>query len=177
MCTGGYYQTGITAILKACEMPKGSFYNYFESKEHFTLEAIRLYAEQLFDQLEELENRKDLNGAEKIEAYFAQVAESYRKTDFKTSCLLANLSLELGNLHPGITAEISAVRLKIEKRLTGFLVTAWPAENTLLLQKKTALLMDAFYGALTRMRTGSTDAPLTDFFDYHLPLILNTVKN
>ena len=91
--------------------------------------------------------------------------------------MLANLSLELGNLHPGITAEISAVRLKIEKRLTGFLVTAWPAENTLLLQKKTALLMDAFYGALTRMRTGSTDAPLTDFFDYHLPLILNTVKN
>jgi TetR/AcrR family transcriptional repressor of nem operon len=40
----GYHGTGIKEVLDRVEVPKGSFYNYFESKEAFGAAAIRHYA-------------------------------------------------------------------------------------------------------------------------------------
>lgn len=176
MCTGGYHQTGITAILKACDIPKGSFYNYFSSKEHFTLEAIALYAGQLFSFLDKLKDHSNMKGTQKVHAYFEHVAEIYRKSHFKTSCLLANLSLEMGNHHPEITQAIYAVREGIQDRLTIFLV-ADKHETEVVCENKITLLLDAFYGVLTRMRTTLQEKPLNDFFEHHLPVILLTNKN
>lgn len=39
----GYHGTGIKQILDAANVPKGSFYNFFESKEHFVAEIIGCY--------------------------------------------------------------------------------------------------------------------------------------
>ena len=41
----GYNHTGIEAILQAAGVPKGSFYNYFASKEDFGLQVIDSIAE------------------------------------------------------------------------------------------------------------------------------------
>lgn len=176
MCTGGYHQTGIASILKACNIPKGSFYNFFSSKEHFTLEAIDLYANQLFDFLGTLKENTEMAGIQKVNAYFLHVSETYKKNHFKTSCLLANLSLEMGNHHPEITRAVFAVRQEIQKRLTFFLKTDNQEDNHQS-EKKITLLLDAFYGVLTRMRTTTTQQPLDDFFQYHLPVILQPQKN
>ena len=43
----GYHGTGIKEILDTLKVPKGSFYNYFESKEHFGAEVIRHYTKQI----------------------------------------------------------------------------------------------------------------------------------
>ncbi len=48
----GYHGTGIKEVLDQVKVPKGSFYNYFESKEHFGAEVIRHYAGQFLDQLD-----------------------------------------------------------------------------------------------------------------------------
>ena len=42
----GFYHTGIKEILDATGVPKGSFYNYFKSKEDFGLQVIDYYVEQ-----------------------------------------------------------------------------------------------------------------------------------
>ena len=36
----GYHNTGLSLILKELNIPKGSFYNYFESKESLTVDVI-----------------------------------------------------------------------------------------------------------------------------------------
>jgi TetR/AcrR family transcriptional repressor of nem operon len=38
----GFHNTGIQEILKAAEIPKGSFYFYFDSKEDFGLQLVDL---------------------------------------------------------------------------------------------------------------------------------------
>ncbi|MDB5769038.1 MAG: transcriptional regulator, TetR family, partial [Collimonas fungivorans] len=40
----GYNGTGIKEIVDATGVPKGSFYNYFKSKEDFGAEVISFYA-------------------------------------------------------------------------------------------------------------------------------------
>ena len=43
----GYNGTGIKEIVEAVGIPKGSFYNYFKSKEEFTVEIIGFYSDTL----------------------------------------------------------------------------------------------------------------------------------
>ena len=39
----GFSGLGVQHVLKACGIPKGSFYNFFENKDTFVMEAIELY--------------------------------------------------------------------------------------------------------------------------------------
>ncbi|MEM7513995.1 MAG: TetR/AcrR family transcriptional regulator, partial [Bacteroidota bacterium] len=41
--TKGYHNVGINEILKASNIPKGSFYNFFDSKEDFAKKALNSY--------------------------------------------------------------------------------------------------------------------------------------
>ena len=43
----GFNNTGILDVLRAADVPKGSFYFYFKSKEDFGLEVINYLAETL----------------------------------------------------------------------------------------------------------------------------------
>jgi len=40
----GYHGTGLQELVTKVGVPKGSFYNYFPSKEDFSAEVVRLYA-------------------------------------------------------------------------------------------------------------------------------------
>ena len=43
----GFNGTGIKEIVDEVGVPKGSFYNYFKSKEDFTVEIIQFYSDNL----------------------------------------------------------------------------------------------------------------------------------
>ena len=45
MSQSGYHSIGVMEILKSMSIPKGSFYNFFDSKEAFIIEAIELYGD------------------------------------------------------------------------------------------------------------------------------------
>jgi len=45
LMTQGYHATGINQIVKEVQVPKGSFYSYFKSKEDFAAQAISHYIE------------------------------------------------------------------------------------------------------------------------------------
>ena len=47
----GYHGTGLQEILDAVNIPKGSFYNYFGSKEDFGAEVIQHYIDPFIAQL------------------------------------------------------------------------------------------------------------------------------
>jgi TetR/AcrR family transcriptional regulator, transcriptional repressor for nem operon len=48
----GYHGTGLKEILDAVRIPKGSFYNYFGSKESFAAEIIAHYIKPYLEQLQ-----------------------------------------------------------------------------------------------------------------------------
>ena len=49
----GYHGTGIKQILDDVNVPKGSFYNFFASKETFVAELIQAYSQDLLLQLDD----------------------------------------------------------------------------------------------------------------------------
>ena len=90
----GYHGTGLKALLDRAEVPKGSFYNYFESKEDFAVAAIERYAACLADELAAaLGDAPDaLSG---LRAFFQSQMDAFVAAGFVGGCLVANLGSEL----------------------------------------------------------------------------------
>ena len=96
----GFNHTGIQEILDAVSVPKGSFYNYFKSKDDFGLQVIDFFVAH-FDQLAEnfLGNRS-LPPLERIRGLLDNFISFYRSKDYCYGCPVGNLAQELGDISP-----------------------------------------------------------------------------
>ena len=54
MGSRGFSAVGLNEILKAAQVPKGSFYHYFESKEAFGVALLERYFSRYLAELDEL---------------------------------------------------------------------------------------------------------------------------
>lgn len=93
----GYHGTGLQEIVQKVGVPKGSFYNYFPSKEEFSAEVVQHYIEPFIRQLDAHLQRKDISAEAALRSYFDElIAETVQK-NFKGGCLLGNLIGEIGD--------------------------------------------------------------------------------
>jgi TetR/AcrR family transcriptional repressor of nem operon len=112
----GYHGTGIKQILDQVGVPKGSFYNFFASKEAFVAELIGHYSQDLLSQLDEFMNGvgKDLTPVEQLRAIYRYSLERYAINDFKKSCLVGSMASE-------ISSESEMCRLELERSMKHWL--------------------------------------------------------
>lgn len=94
--THGYHGTGIKQILDEVNVPKGSFYNFFASKEAFVVELIQEYNRNLLLDLESFQQGPGvgLSAFEQLEYFYHFGIEKYGKSE--KSCLIGSLSVEIG---------------------------------------------------------------------------------
>ncbi|WP_433203736.1 TetR family transcriptional regulator C-terminal domain-containing protein [Nocardia sp. CA-107356] len=92
--TNGYHGTGIKQILDAVGVPKGSFYNYFDSKESFGQAIIDHHSLCVQRNLAEaLTSAPDpIDG---LRAFFGRLMDDFVQAEFTGGCLIANLGGEL----------------------------------------------------------------------------------
>ncbi len=64
-----YHHTGINEILKKANIPKGSFYNFFKSKEDFVLQIIDSYGEINRNEINKYLNDKSKSPYHRLELY------------------------------------------------------------------------------------------------------------
>ena len=62
----GYNATSVNDIVKLSNVPKGSFYFYFESKEDFAVKAIDKYFELQFAPLDEILKDKSISPKQRL---------------------------------------------------------------------------------------------------------------
>lgn len=65
----GYAATGVSEILTAAELPKGSFYFYFKSKKELSVAVISYYQSVLLEKMREFATDRDFE--EFLDAVFA----------------------------------------------------------------------------------------------------------
>jgi TetR/AcrR family transcriptional repressor of nem operon len=90
----GYHGTGLKEVLDRVKVPKGSFYNYFESKEAFAAAAIAHYADCFGSKMQHaLETAPDpVTG---LRRFFESLMADFEKAGYVGGCLIANLGGEL----------------------------------------------------------------------------------
>ena len=102
----GYHNTGINDILKVCGIPKGSFYNFFKSKEDFCYQIIGVYAENMTDQYRLILSDTRFSPLQRIRHLYEMIIRSHVEEQFRNGCLLTNLASEIGGLNPDMGEEI-----------------------------------------------------------------------
>ncbi len=91
----GYHGTGLKRVLDRVGVPKGSFYNYFESKEDFGAQVVQHYSQRFVDQLDEALATAGPDGLSALKKFFRQMIRRFEAKDFRQGCLVGNLGGEL----------------------------------------------------------------------------------
>ncbi|MDD3293627.1 MAG: TetR family transcriptional regulator C-terminal domain-containing protein [Geobacteraceae bacterium] len=173
----GFNATGVEAILKQANVPKGSFYNFFSSKEDFGLAIIDRYSAEIDEILHPIYHDELSPPLERIKKGFETLIKRFEGNDCTKGCLIGNLSLEMSDQYEN-------VRHRLEQSLRG-----WSDVLTILLheaQKDNAIfsevdpeilaenLISSFQGALLRSKVKKSSGPLHNFihlyFDKFFPL-------
>jgi TetR/AcrR family transcriptional regulator, transcriptional repressor for nem operon len=159
----GYHGTGLKEILDAVQIPKGSFYNYFASKENYAAEVIQYYIEPFIIQLDSHLQHPECDGLTALKNYFNELIVELEKANFKGGCLLGNLMGEIGD-----TSEICQKSLQLAVQRYRSLLAAGlkkaQKEGTIRTDKSADemadLLVNMWQGALLRMKIEQTAEPL-----------------
>ena len=90
----GFHGTGLKEVLDRVKVPKGSFYNYFESKEAFAVAAIRHYAGCFAAKMDQaLRDAPDPYAG--LRRFFEALMADFEAAGYVGGCLIANLGGEL----------------------------------------------------------------------------------
>ena len=94
----GYHGTGIKQILDVVNVPKGSFYNFFASKEAFVVELIKEYSQNLLKEFNDFRQGPGvtLSQVEQLRHMYQYGLEKYASSQCQKSCLIGALAMDVG---------------------------------------------------------------------------------
>ncbi|MFG2071533.1 TetR/AcrR family transcriptional regulator [Nonomuraea maritima] len=160
--TLGYNAAGVKVITDAAGVPKGSFYNHFDSKETLAVEALRQYGDGLLDAL-----HGDADPVARLRAHFEGLRDDCVGHDYRRGCLLGNFGAEIGDhsdviresVRQGFAHWSAALAATIEEARRGGSVRADLDAATV-----AGFLLTAWEGTLIRARAEQSSTAFDTFF-------------
>lgn len=98
MVNNGFNNVGLSQLLKEADVPKGSFYHYFKSKEQFGEALIQHYFEDYITKIESILVHSEDSHFQRIMSYFSLWTKTENGTCNAHKCLVVKLSAEVSDL-------------------------------------------------------------------------------
>src|SRR5690606_6566244 len=165
MATRGYNGTSIQDIVNSANVPKGSFYTYFKSKEDFAIEALEKVAEERMIQNRHLLNDRSLSPQERLKRFFVDNIGGCEE-NLNGGCFLGNMCQEMAESSEAIRIKVrqmlrnstQAIEDVLEEaRLNNGLKSHLPSSVL------AEFLFNAWEGTLMRMKASKCREPLNAF--------------
>jgi TetR/AcrR family transcriptional regulator, transcriptional repressor for nem operon len=163
----GFNAVGVQDITDAAGVPKGSFYNHFESKEALGAEIVARYGanqtrrEILTDPAE--------RPLQRLRRHFDRISTLYADSKFTRNCILGGFSAELANQSETIRESLRKLYWQWTKDLEATIAEA-QAKGEIANKTKAsdlaAFLLDSYEGALLRARVERNRKPFDRFMKF-----------
>jgi TetR/AcrR family transcriptional repressor of nem operon len=165
----GYNATGLTEILKAADVPKGSFYHHFDSKEDFAATALQEFAARAAKHSATVLGDLKTPPLKRLKRYFTDLVKLSGQNGSIPGCMVGRFSLEVAAESPQLRKQLSAVFTNWQHRIANVLQQAvaqkeLPAETDP--DSLAAFLLNSWEGALLRSQAEKNDRPLETFMRY-----------
>lgn len=171
----GFNGCGVQDITTAAGIPKGSFYNYFETKEAFAAEIVEQYWQSIEDRHGPLLYDARVKPINRIARFFHAISDDHRRENFKQGCLIGNLSLELANTSESTRLKLAALLSRWEGALAACLAEAQERRELAAhvdVAELAQILIEAYEGALMRGKVEHSGDACDRFERVVLPRLL-----
>jgi TetR/AcrR family transcriptional repressor of nem operon len=159
----GFNHTGIQEILNAAHVPKGSFYNYFKSKEDFGLQIIDYFTARFKRMARETLEDTRLSPLNRIYRFLTAFMEYFESQDYAGGCPIGNLAQEMGDLSPAFRQKLwEAIDMMIDaySRVLAAAQKDGKVLKSLDIRKTASFIVAGWHGALIQMKLTRSLAPL-----------------
>ena len=165
----GYHAVGVQELLTETDVPKGSFYHHFTSKEDFALQVIDAYQANVHALLDATLEDRRRPPLVRVRAFFDGVRQAYEAEGY-LGCLLGGLGQELSGANELFRRKIEGCVASIAGRLAQCLEEARAAGDLppgIDARAMAELLVNAWEGAALRSRLVRSRRPLDAVLDFY----------
>ena len=159
----GFHGCSVEDITRAAGVPKGSFYNHFESKEDLAVEALSRYVEST---PQGVLSNASVPPVKRLKRYFELLAADFVASKYQRGCLVGNLSAELADHSPKVQAKLGALFVSWTKSLAEVVKQGQASgeiQSTLEAATLAGFLLSAWEGTLLRVRATRDERLLKQF--------------
>ncbi len=171
----GYNGTGIKEIVDEVGVPKGSFYNYFKSKEDFTVDIIGFYSETLAIHWDDLLAKGPAEPLAALRNSFQMIISHHEQCEVRTGCLIGNLAAEISEASDLCRQKMHQATKAWKNRVSDYIrqgQSQGTIRNDISANALTDFIWNAWEGALLNMKIVESTAPVKEcvrlLFDFFL---------
>ncbi len=171
----GFATVGLREITAAAGVAQGSFTNHFASKDEFGVAVLNHYFDQIRAVIARTLSDDSRGPMERLHAYFEAIAELFAAAGWRYGCLAGNMGLEAAEHSETIRQRLSEIFAEWTPSFAQVIrqgQMAGEIRADLDSEEAGAALLEAWQGAMLRMKIERTPAPLDRFKRLIFPALL-----
>jgi TetR/AcrR family transcriptional regulator, transcriptional repressor for nem operon len=162
----GFNGCGLNEVLTLADVPKGSFYHYFSSKEEFGVAVIERARDEHLDEMRPLLSDRRLSPLARLRAIFDNAKAECAATGPTVECIIPKLALETASLSEPVHAAVKCAYQQWSSLLAQVIregQAAGEIDRKHDADRLANVLVMLWEGAAIRMQIERSIAPLDDF--------------
>jgi len=163
----GFNASSVQDITVEAGVPKGSFYNHFESKEALAAEIVSDYASRR-STLRDILSDDSMPALERLRGYFTALNQRLVDRGFQHGCMIGNMTAELSEQSPVIREQLLRIYANWSAALE-YAIAAGQQDGSIAnqLSPKTlaGFVLNAWEGATLRVRVERSQDAFNQFMD------------
>ncbi len=162
----GYNNTGLSDILRAAKVPKGSFYFYFRNKDEFGLALVDYYWEFIQAMGETYLTNQDAPPLERLEGFIDAYQKVFEGMNHNCGCPIGNLMQEMSDLSDDFREKVGNVYERMQGFMAQLLEEArdrGDIPGSMDPARTAQFIMNSWEGAIMHMKLVKNSEPLKVF--------------
>jgi TetR/AcrR family transcriptional repressor of nem operon len=171
----GYAATGVKEILDEADVPKGSFYHHFASKEAFAKEILELYVRGESERAVKILRDGKAAPLKRLRRYFEELIAIYGPNANIRGCLLGNLSLEMADHSDSIQSVLHQSFSNWQTAIAAILheaIDRGDLAKSTKPQELASFLLNSYEGAILRSKADRSSKPIENFLHFAFNVLL-----
>lgn len=165
----GFLATGVDAIVKNANVPKGSFYYYFKSKEDYAQTVLNAYDSFFEHKLKKHLHESSCTPMVRLENFINDACEGIKKYNFTRGCLVGNMMQESPGLPQSFIKVLQNILESWQALVAACLSDALSSGEISSNMNNTqlaAIFWSGWEGAVMRSKLYYSTEPVYDFWSY-----------